>query len=170
MQPAKDLCKKPIYRVSDGQHLGDVRDFYLDPAATQMIAVFLGKEGVFTRKTLVLPMRDIQLQGLDCWLSTPQAAPIDLADWQGHEAFVLVEDLRGRMIQTVHQFQIGTVKDVVFDEYGRVVAIDLAKVLAKGPLEQSKRIARAAFLSLGDKKTPMVADLDVAARAAGTLG
>jgi uncharacterized protein YrrD len=170
MQPAKDLYKKPIYRISDGQHLGDVRDFYLDPAATQMIAVFLGKEGVFSRKTLVLPMRDIQLQGLDCWLCTPQAAPIDLADWQGHETFVLVEDLRGRMIQTSHGFQIGTVKDVVFDEYGRVVAIDLAKILVKGPLEQSKRIPRAAILSLGDKKAPMVADLDVAARAAGGVG
>ncbi|MFH1462909.1 MAG: PRC-barrel domain-containing protein [Pseudomonadota bacterium] len=170
MQAAKDLCKKPIYRISDGQQLGEVRDFYLDPGVTQMIAVFLGKEGVFSRKTLVLPLRDIQLQGIDCWLCTPQAGPIDLTDWQGHESFVLVEDLRGRMIQTVHQFQIGTVKDVVFDEHGRVVAVDLAKVLVKGPLEQSKRIARAAIMSWGDKKTPIVADLDVAARAAGSLG
>ena len=170
MQPAKDLCKKPIYRVSDGQHLGDVRDFYLDPGATQMIAVFLGKEGVFTRKTLVLPMRDIQLQGIDCWLCTPQAGPIELTDWQGHESFVLVEDLRGRMIVASHQIQIGTVKDVVFDEYGRVVAIDLAKVLVKCPLEQSRRIPRAAVLALGDKKAPMVIDLDVAVRGAVAVG
>jgi uncharacterized protein YrrD len=169
MPSAKDLCKKPIYRVSDGQLLGEIRDLYLDPGVTQMIAVFLGKEGMFARKALVVPLRDVQLQGIDCWLCTPQAVQIDLADWQGHESFVLVEDLRGRAIQTAHQTPIGTVKDVVFDEYGRVVAVDLAKVHVQGPIAASKRIPRAAILALGDKKAPMIADLAAAERAAGGL-
>ncbi len=170
MQAAKDLAKKPIYRISDGLQLGELKDFYLDPGLTQMIAVFLGKEGMISRKVLVLPMRDVQLRGLDCWLATPHAGAIDLKDWQGSESFHLVGDLRGRAIQTAHQTPIGTIKDVVFDEHGRVVALDLGKVHVQGPLATTKRIPRAAILSLGDKKTAMVADLQAAEQAAGAVG
>jgi uncharacterized protein YrrD len=170
MQLAKDLSKKPIYRISDGQQLGDIKDFYLDPGLTQMIAVFLGKEGVFSRKTLVLPLRDIQLRGIDCWLASAQAGAIDLKDWEGSDSFLLVEDLRGRAIHTAHQTPIGTVKDLLFDEHGRVVGLELGKVHVQGPLATTKRIPRTALLSLGDKKTPMVADLQAAEQAAGAAG
>jgi hypothetical protein len=37
----------------------------------------------------------------------------------------------------------------------------------QGPLATSKRIPRGAVLSLGDKKTPMIADLQAAEQAAG---
>jgi len=169
MQLAKELNKKPIYRISDGAQLGEVKDFYLDPGLTQMIAVFLGKEGVFTRKTLVLPLRDIQLRGIDCWLASAQAAAIDLKDWEGSDSFLLVEDLRGRAIHTAHQTPIGTVKDLLFDEQGRVVGLELGKVHVQGPLATSKRIPRSALHSLGDKKTPMIADLQAAEAAAGAM-
>lgn len=170
MQLAKDLSKKPIYRISDGAQLGDIRDFYLDPGLTQMIAVFLGKEGMFTRKVLVLPMRDIQLRGIDCWLASAQAGAIDLKDWEGSDSFLLVEDIRGRAIHTAHQTPIGTVKDLMFDDQGRVVAVELGKVHVQGPLATSKLIPRGALLSLGDKKTPMIADLQAAEQAAGAAG
>jgi uncharacterized protein YrrD len=170
MQLAKELNKKPIYRVSDGLQLGEIKDFYLDPGLTQMIAVFLGKEGMIKRKTLVMPMRDIQLRGLDCWLATPQAGAIDLADWEGSENFVLVDEVRGRAIVTAHQTPIGTVKDLIFDEHGRVVGLELGKVHVQGPVAESKRIPRTALHSLGDKKTPMIADLQAAEAAAGAMG
>ena len=170
MQLAKELSKKPIYRVSDGAQLGEIKDFYVDPGLTQMIAVFLGKEGMIKRKTLVMPMRDIQLRGIDCWLATPQAGAIDLADWQGSDAFLLVDDLRGRAIHTAHQTPIGTLKDLLFDDQGRVVGLELGKVHVQGPLATTKRIPRTALLSLGDKKTPMVADLQAAEQAAGAAG
>jgi uncharacterized protein YrrD len=167
MQSGKDLNKKPIFRISDGQQIGDIKDFYLDPGLTQMIAIFLGKEGMIKRKTLVLPLRDVQLRGLDCWLASPQAGAIDLADWEGSDAFLLVDDIRGRAIHTAHQTPIGTIKDLLFDEHGRVVGLELAKVHVQGPLATSKRIPRGAVLSLGDKKTPMIADLQAAEQAAG---
>jgi uncharacterized protein YrrD len=167
MQSGKDLNKKPIFRISDGQQIGDIKDFYLDPGLTQMIAIFLGKEGMIKRKTLVLPLRDVQLRGLDCWLASPQAGAIDLADWEGSDAFLLVDDIRGRAIHTAHQTPIGTIKDLLFDEHGRVVGLELAKVHVPGPLATSKRIPRGAVLSLGDKKTPMIADLQAAEQAAG---
>jgi sporulation protein YlmC with PRC-barrel domain len=170
MQLAKDLSKKPIFRISDGVQLGEIKDFYLDPGLTQMIAVFLGKEGMIKRKTLVMPMRDIQLKGIDCWLATAQAGAIDLADWEGSDSFLLVDELRGRAIHTAHQTPIGTVKDLIFDEHGRVVALELGKVHVQGPVAESKRIPRTALHSLGDKKTPMIADLQAAEAAAGALG
>ena len=170
MQHAKDLNKKPIYRISDGQQVGEIKDFYLDPGLTQMIAVFLGKEGMFTRKVLVLPLRDIQVRGIDCWLASPQAGCIDLKDWEGSDSFLLVDDLRGRAIHTAHQTPIGTLKDIFFDEHGRVVAIELGKVHVQGPLATSKLIPRTALMSLGDKKTPMIADLQAAEQAAGAAG
>ena len=170
MIAARDLCKKPIFRVSDGLSLGEIRDLYLDPGLTQAIAVFLGKEGVFSRKTLVLPLRDVQLRGVDCWLAAPQAGPVELQAWQGWEGFLLVEDLRGRAIQTAHQTPIGTVKDVLLDEQGLVVGLELGKVAVQGPLATSKRIPRGAILALGDKKVPMTADLQAAERAAAQGG
>ncbi len=170
MQLAKELSKKPIFRISDGAQLGEIKDFYLDPGLTQMIAVFLGKEGMIKRKTLVMPMRDIQLRGLDCWLASAQAGAIDLADWEGSAAFLLVDDVRGRAIHTAHQTPIGTVKDLLFDEHGRVVGLELGKVHVQGPVATSKRIPRSALHSLGDKKTPMIADLQAAEAAAGALG
>ncbi len=169
MNLAKDLAKKPIFRISDGQKLGEIKDLYLDPGVTQMIAVFLGREGVFSRKTLVMPLRDIHVRGIDCWLATPTAASFDLKDWEGSDSFVLIDDLRGRVVQTAHQTPIGTVKDVLLDENGAVTGVELGKVNVQGPLATSKRIPRAAIHTVGDKKTPMVADLQAAEQAAGAF-
>ena len=55
MITSKDHSGKPLISITDGKKLGEVKDLYLDQDMRQVAAVFLGKEGLISRKALVIP-------------------------------------------------------------------------------------------------------------------
>lgn len=155
-----EILKKPIYTLDEGRLLGEIRDIYLNTEMSKVMAVFLGKEGLlFNRKTLVIPVSEIKLMGVDCWLVSNANAMIDLAQLEGGKDMIKLSEAKGREITTVNGTAIGTLGDVVLNLQGEVKAFSLAKVSVQGPLAQSKELARAAVTFLGDSKRPMVADL-----------
>jgi len=166
MPTVKDLLRKPIYLVTDGRKLGEIKDLYLDAGATAVVAVLVGKEGVFTRKSLVLPRAAIRTIGVDCWLAHGDAEVIGLDEVDGHEEFLLVSDLRKRDLETTGQTKIGTVGDVVLDDDDLVLGFSLARVHVQGPIAEAKMVNLDAVTSFGDKKTPMLVDLQRAEEAA----
>jgi len=166
MSTAKDLTRKPIYSVADGTQLGEIKDIYLDGAASTITAVLVGKEGVFTKKMLVIRRSDVRTIGVDCWLAHGEAEVMDLKEVDGGEDFQLVTELRKREIETTGGTKIGTIGDVVFDGDDSVVGFALAKVHIQGPVAEAKQVALGAVTSFGDKHTAMIVDLQAAETAA----
>ena len=166
MPNVKDLLRKPIYSVTDGRKLGEIKDVYLDAGAASLVAILVGKEGVFARKSLVLPRTAIRTIGVDCWLAHGEAEVIGLDELDGYEDFLLVGDLRKRELETTGQTKIGSVGDVVLDEDDGVRGFALARVHVQGPIAEAKMVALEAVNSFGDKKTPMLVDMQKAEEAA----
>jgi hypothetical protein len=125
----------------------------------QITAVFLGKEGLINRKTLMIPRSALQVYGIDVWLVSgtdtitgPDAIP-------DSETFILVGDLRGREIQTEGGTKIAVIDHVILDHEGRLLGFGLGKVYSQGPLAERRVLAREAIIDLGDAKKPMTINL-----------
>ena len=142
------------------------KDLYLDAEMRRLTATFLGKEGVFTRKTLVVLQDQIRVMGVDAWLAAGSAEVIALEELDSGAPYQLAGDVRGREMETARQTKIGTVGDVVLDDDGFVLGFALGKVHIQGPVASRGLVARSAVVSLGDDRTPMVVDLEAAEAAA----
>lgn len=159
MITSKDLSNKPLISITDGKKLGEIKDLYLDQDMRQVAAVFLGKEGLLTRKTLLIARSAVQVYGIDVWLvagsdtvTGPEAIP-------GAGTFTLAGDLRGREIQTEGGTKIAVIDHVILDNEARVLGFGLGKVYSQGPLAEGKMLAREAITDLGDAKKPMTINL-----------
>jgi hypothetical protein len=125
----------------------------------QVAAIFLGKEGLINRKTLMIPRNVVQIYGIDVLLvsgsdtvSGPEAIPES-------DTFTLVGDLRGRELQTEGGTKVGVIDHVILDQEAHVLGFGLGKVYAQGPLAERKTIARESVLNLGNMKEPMTINL-----------
>ena len=156
---SRELSNKPLISITDGKKVGEVKDVYLDQDMRQVAAVFLGKEGLINRKTLMIDRSAVQVYGVDVWLVSNSNTVQGSGDIPGSETFILVGELRGREIQTEGGTKIAVIADVILDNEGRVLGFDLGKVYAQGPLADRKAIAREVILNLGNTKEPMTINL-----------
>jgi uncharacterized protein YrrD len=159
MITGKDLRNKWIISLSNGQKVGEIKDVYLDAEATQVAAVLTGKEGLLKPKAVGLHRSSIQVFGIDVWLIPASSKMVHLEDLPNADTFVLMGDLQGREVQTDGGTKIGTIGDVVLDREAQVVGFTLSRVYVQGPLQEKKSLVRSAVTSLGDKKTPVIANL-----------
>lgn len=159
MFTTKEHSNKPIISITDGKKLGEVKDLYLDQDMRQVAAVFLGKEGLINRKTLMIPRSAVQVYGIDVWLVSGSDTVSGPETMPESETFTLVGDLRGRELQTDGGTKIGVIDHVILDSEARVLGFGLGKVYAQGPLAERKTIVRDAILNLGSMKEPMTIDL-----------
>ncbi len=159
MITSKEQSNKPIISITDGKKLGEIKDLYLDQDLRQVAGVFLGKEGLINRKTLMIARSAVQVFGVDVWLASGPDVVIGPEAIPEFETFTLVGDLRGREIQTEGGTKIGVVDHVILDNEAHVLGFGLGKVYAEGPLAERKAIAREAILNLGNAKEPMTINL-----------
>lgn len=159
MITSKDHSGKPLISITDGKKLGEVRDLYLDQDMRQVTAVFLGKEGLISRKTLVIPRSAVQVYGIDAWLVSGSDKVTQPEDIPGSGTFVLVGELRGRELQTEGGTKVAVIDHVILDDEARVLGFGLGKVYAQGPLAERKTIVRDAITNLGGAKEPMTINL-----------
>jgi sporulation protein YlmC with PRC-barrel domain len=155
MLTVKSHLNKSLVSITDGKIVGDVKDLYLDREMHTVAAVFLGREGLIKRKTLLLPRAAIHIFGADVWLVTGSDKMVGPEEVPDADTFVLVGDLRGREVETEGGTKIGVVDDVVLDAEARVLGFVLGKVHVQGPLAERKTIAREAVTNLGSKDAPM---------------
>jgi sporulation protein YlmC with PRC-barrel domain len=159
MPPSKEQHGKPLISLTNGKKLGEVRDLFLDANLTRVEAVFVGKEGLLSRKTLVVERARVQVTGIDAWLVTGPDVVVELSRLAGSELLVPVGSLRGREIQTDGGTRVATVDDVILDNQMDVIGFTLGRLFVQGPLAERKSIARAAITRLGSKETPMLTTL-----------
>ncbi|MBM3241104.1 PRC-barrel domain containing protein [Candidatus Poribacteria bacterium] len=162
MSIIKGHHNKLIISITDGKKLGEVKDLYLDEGMNKMVAVFLGKEGLISRKSLVIEPVFIKVYGIDAWLVSGSYKVTDVAEITGADKFLLASDFQGREIQSEGGTKIGTVEDVVLDAEANVLGFTLGKVYVQGPIAERKAIARAAITSFGSKNSPMTTLLEKA--------
>jgi sporulation protein YlmC with PRC-barrel domain len=162
MFSSKDRADIPLISVTDGKKVGEIKDLYIDQDMRQATAVFLGREGVFKKKTFAVPRNAIQLIGKDAWLLTGSTVVAELEDIPDSITFILIGDLRGREIQSEGGTKIGIVDDVILDENGRILGFALGKVFVQGPLAEKRTIARDAITNIGSEETAMTTVLEKA--------
>jgi uncharacterized protein YrrD len=159
MITSREHANKPIFSVTEGKKLGEVKDLYLDQEMRQVIAVFLGKEGLINRKTLMIARSAVQVYGTDAWLVSGSDTVVGPEAIPESGTFTLVGDLRGRELQTEGGTKIGVIDHVILDNEAHVLGFGLGKVYSQGPLAERKAIARDAVLNLGTANEPMTINL-----------
>lgn len=162
MITAKDFNGKSIVSIADGSILGEVKDIYLDVDMRQMVAVYLGTEGLLKRKDKVMQRSAVAVLGVDVWLVTASDVVVEKDSLPDSAGFTLVNDLRGREIQTEGGTKLGVIDDVLLDDNTGVLGFSLGKVYTQGPLAERKAVIRDAVKNLGSKDDPMIADLALA--------
>ena len=159
MITSKELSNKLLISITDGKKLGEIKDLYLDQDMRQVAAVFLGREGLINRKTLMIPRSAVQVYGIDVWLVSGSDTVMGPEGIPESDTFTLMGDLRGREIQTEGGTKIAVIDHVILDNEARVVGFGLGKVYAQGPLAERKAIARDAITNLGTSNEPMTINL-----------
>jgi sporulation protein YlmC with PRC-barrel domain len=159
MITSKEHSGKSVISITDGKKLGEVKDLYLDQDMRQVAAVFLGREGLISRKTLVIARSAVQVYGIDAWLVSGSDIVMKAEDIPELTTFTLVGDLRGRELQTEGGTKVASIDHVILDNEARVLGFGLGKVYSQGPLAERRAIARDAILNLGTAKEPMTINL-----------
>jgi uncharacterized protein YrrD len=159
MITSRELSNKPLISITDGKKLGEIKDLFLDHDMRQVAAVFLGKEGLINRKTLLIARSALQVYGVDAWLVSGSDTVLGMDGVPESDTFILLSDLRGREVQTEGGTKIAVIDHVILDHEARVLGFGLGKVYAQGPLAERKALAREAIMDLGDAKKPMTVDL-----------
>lgn len=159
MRLSKDLVGKSIVSLDEGRIVGQVKDVYFSADLSKMVGIFLGKEGLIRRKSLLIPIDQVTVFGIDAVLIKTASALTDSKMLTEAEEWIRLDDLDGRDVDTPGGTRVGTVGDIVLDEEGRVNAFYLSRVLVEGPLSESKQIDRRAMIDSGQSDSVLTIDL-----------
>lgn len=169
MRLSKDLLHKAIVTIDDGSIVGHVKDIYLTADLGEMAGIHLKKEGIFRRRALLIPANRVVVFGIDVVLVESADAVTDDKKHVEAAAWVLLDKLQGREVDTPGGTRVGTVGDVVLDEEGIVTGYALSRVLVEGPIADSRVIDRAAIIDVGNKDGIMTINLNRAEHADATI-
>ncbi len=162
MRLGKDLIGKPIFSAADGKYVGDVKDLYLDPDAISVVGIFLGKEGLISRKDLLIPRDNVVVFGLDAILVKDANAATDSNQYAPVADWLRRNRLQGRDIDTPGGTKVGTVGDVIVDTNADILGFSLARVFVEGPVAEKRLISRGAVQDVGERDGVMTVDLSLA--------
>lgn len=162
MLTSKDITKKLVISITDGKKLGEIEDVYLDLEMRRVVGIYLGSEGILRRKDKAILRSNVQVCGVDAWLVNGSDVLSTLDAIPESATFTLVDNLRGREIQTDGGTKLGVVEDVILNADLYVVGFLLGKVYVQGPLAEKKAIVRDAVMDTGSKDRSMIVNLVVA--------
>lgn len=150
MRRSKQLTGSPVISMDNGAQLGIVKDLYLDATLTQVAGLYLGSEGVFTRrKDLLIPFTVIRLLGEDVVLVTHADALTDTSQYKAVKEWVRWDRLHGRLMTTADGMRVGRIDDVLLDEEGGVCGFTLYNLEIDGPVAKTYTIMSDALLDIG---------------------
>jgi uncharacterized protein YrrD len=159
MRSSKELTGKAIISVSDGRNLGVVKDVFLDRELRGLAGIYLGGEGLFSRKTRLIAGENVVVYGFDAILVKHGDVVIDGETFVAAEDWVRLDKLRGREIDTPGGTRVGILGDVYLDEEGRVVSFGLARSFVEGPIAERGVISRDVVIDTGQGNGRMTIDL-----------
>ncbi len=164
MRPGKDLIGKPVYSMKDGRLLGSVKDLFVDLDLNVVSGIFLGSEGLFSRKITAIMRENIVIFGIDSVLVTGSDVVTDSAENSILEISLRREEVQGRGVDTPGGTKVGNIGDVLLDENAKIVGYWLSKVRVAGPIADHRQVMNDAVIDTGDKDGTMTIDLGKAER------
>ena len=170
MRIGKELFGKPIYSITDGRQQGTVKDLFVDLELKLLKGIFLGREGLISRRTRVIAREDVAVFGFDAVLTAKGDVTTDNSQLPEVDVWLRREDLQSREVETAGGTKVGTVGDVLFDERAEVAGVWLARVHVAGPIAEKKMLPRAAITDTGGREGVMIVDLSLAEQSAAAEG
>ncbi|HZD10957.1 MAG TPA: PRC-barrel domain-containing protein [Candidatus Binatia bacterium] len=164
MRYSKDLIGKSVVSVDEGRHIGTVRDVYLDQSLEWLAGVHLGKEGLISRRSLLIPREAITVFGVDVVLARSADVVTDDKKLPASETWLRLDKLQGREVDTTGGTKVGVIGDAILDEEARIIAFSLSRVYVEGPVAESRTIYQAAIVDNGQQDGTMTVDLTVVER------
>ena len=164
MQAGKDLIGKPIFSISDGRQLGIVKDLYLDTGLNLVTGVFLGPQGLFSRKSLLIERNNVMVFGVDAILAKHSEAITDSSKAAEWGKWIRRDKLQGRQVATAGGTRVGTIDDVILDEAMRIIGFRLLRVFVEGPIAERRAVVREAVIEPSNEDEVMIIDLGKAER------
>jgi uncharacterized protein YrrD len=164
MQAGKDLIGKQIISISDGRQLGTVKDLYLDTGLNLVSGVYLGPQGLFSRKSLLIERNNVMVFGVDAILAKYSDAVTDSSKATEWAKWIRRDKLQGREVATAGGTKVGIIDDVILDEATRVIGFRLWRVFVEGPVAENRSVVREAVMDAGNEDDVMIIDLSKAER------
>ena len=165
MRLSKDIVGKPIITINDGRIMGNVKDVLLTTDLSALAGIYLGREGIIRRKTLLIPSRDVVVFGIDAILVTNAEVVTDNKQIVAADEWVRLNKLQGREIDTPGGTRVGTIGDVVLDEEGGIMGFMLSRIYVEGPIAEQRMIYRHAVIDYGNEDGVMTVDISRAEQA-----
>jgi uncharacterized protein YrrD len=159
MRSSKELIGKTIISISDGRNLGVVKDVYLEQDLSGLAGIYLGAEGLFSRKARLIAGENVVVYGFDAILVKHNDVVLDHDTVSATADWIRLDKLRGRAINTPGGTRVGVLGDVYLDEEGRVVSFGLARSFVEGPIAERGIISRDVVIDTGRADGPMTIDL-----------
>ncbi|MCK6624720.1 MAG: PRC-barrel domain-containing protein [Anaerolineae bacterium] len=159
MRAGKDLTEKPIYSLTDGRLLGKVKDLYLDSNLERVVGLYLGSEGIFSRKNMLINRDRVTLFGVDAVLVADSEVVLEEAQVSELDTWVRRQDLAGRDVDTPGGTRVGIIGDILVNDEGTVVGFKLARTFVEGPISRKHAVAREVVVDTGGEDGVMTIDL-----------
>jgi sporulation protein YlmC with PRC-barrel domain len=159
MRLGKDLLDKPIYSISDGRFVGKVKDLFLDGNLERIVGLFLGSEGIFSRKDLLVNRDQVTLFGLDVVLVAGSDVVLDVTETPDIDSWVRRQDLAGRDVNTSGGTRVGVISDILVSDEGMVLGFKLGRTFVEGPITRKQAVAREVVIDTGGADGVMTIDL-----------
>jgi sporulation protein YlmC with PRC-barrel domain len=159
MRLGKDLLDKPIISVTDGRLLGKVKDLYLDQSLEKIAGLYLGSEGIFSRKSMLVSRDRLTLLGIDAVLAADSDVVVEETQASEVEQWVRRQDVVGREVDTTGGTKVGVIGDIIINDDGGVVGFKLARVFVEGPIAKKLAVAREVVADTGAEDGVMTIDL-----------
>lgn len=159
MRNSKDLIGKSVVSIDEGRLVGSVRDVYLDENLEWLAGVHLGKEGLISRRSLLIRREDIAVFGYDFVLSRAADVVTDDKEFPSSERWIRLDKLQGREVDTTGGTRVGVIGDAILDDEARIIGFTLSRVFVEGPVAESRTIYQNAIVDNGQEDGRMTVDL-----------
>lgn len=159
MRLGKELIGKPIYSVTDGRFLGNVKDLYINDTLYWLAGIHLGTEGLLKRKSLLIHRDHVVVFGVDAVLVQKADVITDDKELTAASSWLRLSDLRGREVDTPGGTKVGSIGDVMLTEEAHIHGFTLGRVFVEGPIAELGTIPRDALIDTGKEDGRMTIDL-----------
>ena len=154
-----DIIGKTVYTLRGGRKAGVVKDVFFDEAFENMCGISLGKEGLFSRNTMYVPLDGIVELGYDIVIigSEKNIEPRERASL---ESLISAAWFQKREVVD-RGIKLAISDDVMVSESCKVMGISFLKVLAQGKIASIEMLSREAIREIRTKDDPCIhVDLD----------
>ena len=139
MRPGKDIIGKRIYSVDKGDHLGSVKDLYFDAGLNSVVALYLGSEGLLSRKAKLIKLEHVIIMGNDVVLVDISDSVSNDKDVREAEHWIRRDEITGRYISTPGGTRVGELGDVFVGPNSQITGLKLSHIQIIARAMRSKK-------------------------------